>query len=431
MRIGVPSVAGRRGAALPGLAAVLALLVAGCGRAPVRAGDHWVGTWATSPVASPATEALGGSPPGLDLRHRTLRQIVRVTLGGERVRIRLSNQYAREPLVIGSARLALRDAGPAIVAGSDRALTFGGLPSIRIPPGAVALSDQVRLDVPSAADLAVSLHVAGAGEVTWHPSAFQTSYVTAPGDHTAAVSLPEPATISSWFFLTGVMVAAARDATAVVALGDSITDGASSTTDTNGRWPDVLATRLTAAKRAVGVLNAGIGGNRILHDGGAGVRVQFGESALARFDRDVIAQAGVRYVVVLLGINDIGHPGTPGVPSSEDAGAAEIVSGLRQLIARAHTHGLRIFGATLTPFEETAFLGYYTPAKEQARQAVNAWIREGGEFDGVIDFDRAVRDPERPGRLLPRYNSGDNLHPSDAGLRAMGDAIDLALFDGR
>jgi lysophospholipase L1-like esterase len=234
--------------------------------------------------------------------------------------------------------------------------------------------------------------------------------------------------VSSWFFLTGVAVAAPQAASAIVALGDSITDGANSTADANRRWPDVLAARLRAAGKPLSVLNAGIGGNRILHDGRGGFRTLFGVSALARFDSDVLAQPGVRRVIVLLGINDIGHTGSSEVPASEEVSPEDIVAGLRQLVERAHTHGLRFVGGTMTPFEGTGD-GYYTEAKEAKRQAVNDWIRRSRAFDGVIDFDRAVQDPEHPARFLPAFDSGDHLHPGDAGLEAMGKAVDLSLFD--
>ncbi len=281
--------------------------------------------------------------------------------------------------------------------------------------------------VPAAGDLAISVFLPkrtpGAGT---HYAAQQTSYI-GPGDLTGATSFPEGATITSWVFLAGVDVLAPESASAVVAFGDSITDGARSTIDANRRWPDFLAARLLARRggRKIGVLDAGIGGNRILHDASGNVR--FGVSALARFDRDVLAQPGVKYVIVLEGINDLGHPGSS-APDSETVTAEDMIAGLKQMIERAHEHGLKIFGATLTPFEGTVFKGYFTPEKEAKRKAVNEWIRTARAFDGVIDFDKAVRDPKNPDRILPAYDGGDRLHPGDAGYGAMGEAIDLSLF---
>ncbi len=296
-----------------------------------------------------------------------------------------------------------------------------------IPAGAVVLSDPARLDVPAGGDLAVSLFLPDATPLTSvHRSAFQTSYV-ASGNAVGATTLDGPTTISTWPFLVAVDVASRTSQGAVVTLGDSITDGANSTGDTNRRWPDVLAGRLRAAKRDVAVLNQGIGGNRILHDGVGEYGPAFGPNALARFDRDVLSQTGVRWVVVLLGINDIGHPGA-NAPETENVSAEEMIAGLRQLVERAHAKGLRIYGGTLTPFEGITWPGWFSPEKEAKRQAVNQWIRTSGVFDGVIDFDKAVRDPSSPSRMLPAYDSGDRLHPNDAGLKAMGEAVDLGLF---
>jgi lysophospholipase L1-like esterase len=257
-----------------------------------------------------------------------------------------------------------------------------------------------------------------------HYAAQQRNYIVR-GDQTAAATLNDPATITSWVFLAGVDVLAPETAAAVVAFGDSITDGAVSTVDANHRWPDTLAARLREAGKKIAVMDAGIGGNRILHD--AKSNVSFGVNALARYDRDVLAQPGVRYVIVMEGINDIGHAGTS-APVSETVSAEDIIAGLRQLIERAHERGLKIFGGTLTPFEGTVFPGYYSPEKDVKRKAVNQWIRTSKAFDGVIDFDKAVQDPQNPNRILPKYDGGDRLHPSDAGYQAMGEAIDLSLF---
>ena len=361
----------------------------------------------------------------LEFQQQTLREIVHASIGGDTVRVRLSNAYGKQTVEIGAVHIALRANGSAAVPGSDRPLTFGGRASVSIPANAPAISDPVKLNLPAGGDLAISIFlpnpVAGAGI---HYSAQQTSYI-GPGDLTAAADFPKAASMTSWVFLTGVDVLASDSTSAVVAFGDSITDGARSTVDANHRWPDILAGRLLARGRKIGVLDAGIGGNRILHD--ALTNVRFGVNALARFDRDVLAQPGVRYVIVLEGINDLGHAGTS-APQSETVSAEDLIAGLKQMIERAHEHGIKIFGATLTPFEGTPFEGYFTPEKEVKRKAINQWIRTSGAFDGVIDFEKAVRDPAHPDRMLPAYDGGDHLHPGDAGYKAMGEAIDLALF---
>jgi lysophospholipase L1-like esterase len=287
--------------------------------------------------------------------------------------------------------------------------------------------------VPALSDLAVSIYLPQqTAATTMHAAALQTSYIAAgSGDSTGAVDLPGAATTTSWHFVTSVDVLARGGAT-VVALGDSITDGGNSTVDANLRWPNVLASRLQArrATRQLGVIDEGIIGNRILHPTEPVFDNLFGPAALARFDRDVLAQAGVAYVIVLLGINDIGHPGSSaGAPASEEVSAEDIEAGLAQLVERAHEHQIKLFGATLTPFENTTLEGFFSPEKEVKRQAVNRWIRTAGKFDAVIDFDAAVRDPSHPARILPAFDSGDHLHPSDAGQQAMGQAIPLRLFD--
>ena len=398
--------------------------------------EQWVGTWGTAPAGPPLAAQTQS------FSNQTLRLIVHTSIGGPRVRIRISNELGTTPLRIGEAHVARRQAGAAIVDGSDRPLTFSGMRSIVIPPGAPVLSDPVDLDVPALSDLAVSLHLPDTVQATTiHGSAFQTNYVSLPGNFTNAATLPTERTITSWPFLTEVDVNTPANA-AIVALGDSITDGSNTTIDTNRRWPDLLALRLQTTRDLVsapngiatllapnarlGVVNRGIGGNRLLRD--PGEQPLFGRAALARFDRDVLATAGVRYLVVLIGINDIGHPGTGTIPASEAPTVPDLIAGYRQLIARAHAKGIAIYGATLTPFEGTVFPGYYTPEKEQVRQAVNNWIRSGDEFDGVIDFERAVRDPAHPTRMLPAYDSGDHLHPNDLGMQAMANAIPLQLF---
>jgi len=387
---------------------------------------HWVATWGASPAPQLADDAQMRAAK-LVFSNQTIREIVHGSIGGDTLRIRLSNAYGTKELEAGAIHVALRRSGSSIAPGSDRPVTFNGRASVSVPANALMLSDPVKLNLPAGGELAISIFLPKeAGGAGIHYAAQQTAYIGS-GDLTRASSFDNPATITSWVFLTGVDVLAPQAASTVVAFGDSITDGARSTVDANRRWPDVLAARLLASRglKPLGVLDAGIGGNRILHDASANVR--FGVNALARFDRDVLAQAGVRYVIVLEGINDLGHAGGS-APISESVTADDIIAGLSQMIERAHEKGLKIFGATLTPFEGTAAPGYFTPEKEKMRKAVNEWIRTGKAFDGVIDFDKAVRDPGHPDRMKAEYDGGDHLHPGDGGYKAMGEAIDLALF---
>jgi lysophospholipase L1-like esterase len=385
---------------------------------------HWVVTWGASPAPQlPTADQIRTA--NLAFENQTLREIVHASIGANTVRVRLSNAFGKQAVDIGAAHIALRSKGSEIAAGTDRVLTFSGKPSISIPPNALVLSDPVKLDFPDASDLAISIFIPknseGAGI---HYSAQQTSYI-GTGDQTAAASIPDAKTMTSWVFLAAVDVMAPEKTATIVAFGDSITDGARSTVDANHRWPDILAARLQAAHHHLGVLDAGIGGNRILHDASGNVR--FGVNALARYDTDVLAQPGVKYVIVLEGINDLGHVGTS-APVSETVSADDIIAGMKQMIERAHEFGIKVFGATITPFEGTSFPGYFTPEKEVKRKAVNQWIRTGGAFDGVVDFEKAVQDPAHPDRMLPAYDGGDHLHPGDAGYKAMGDAINLKLF---
>ncbi len=380
-------------------------------------GDRWATTWGTAPA---------GPPPEASLQtftDQTVRLVVHTSSGGNRVRIRVSNEMGSLPLSVGAARIGLRAGGSDVAVGTDRALTFGGRTGVTIPPGAPVLSDPVELNVPPLSGLAVSLYLPGTVQATTlHALALQTGYVSLPGNFTAAATLPVQRTITIWPFLTAVDVDSAG--LAIVALGDSITDGTRSTPDTNKRWPDWLARRLQAERDQVpglnarlGVVNRGISGNRLL---GNSPNAQSGRSALERFDRDVLSTAGVRVLVVLVGINDIGNSSATSPVTADD-----LVAGYRQLIARAHAKGIAIVGATLTPFEGA---GYYSPEKEVVRQAVNNWIRTRGEFDAVLDFDRVTRDPSHPARLLPAYDSGDHLHPNDLGYQAMGNAVPLNVF---
>jgi lysophospholipase L1-like esterase len=384
------------------------------------ASTHWVATWGASPSPQMADEKQMAAAK-LIYENQTLREIVHTSIGGDAFRIRLSNAYGKTQADIGAVHIALRSKDSEIAAGTDHPVTFSGRTSVSIPPNAVVLSDPIKMTAPDYADLAISVFLPNATKGAGiHYAASQTNYIGA-GDLTAAAAIPEPAKIASWVFLSGVDVLASANAGSIITFGDSITDGARSTTDANHRWPDILAARLKGHHR--GLLNAGIGGNRILHDALPN-NIRFGENALARFDRDVLSQAGVGYVVVLEGINDLGHAGTS-APVSETVSADDVTAGLTQLIERAHEKGIKIFGCTITPFEGAA---YFSAERELKRKTINEWIRSGKGFDGFIDFDKATRDPEHPDHILAAYDSGDHLHPADAGYKAMGDAIDLALF---
>ncbi len=387
--------------------------------------SHWVVSWGAS--ASPQRDEAQMREEKLTYENQTLREIIHSSIGGQTVRVRLSNAYGKQAVEIGAAHIALSTGKAGIVPDSDQVLTFSGQATVTIPANAVVVSDPVKFNLPAGRDVAISLFLPKATMAAGiHYAAQQMAYI-GEGDLTGSASIANAATVESWIFLSDVDVVGPERASTLVAFGDSITDGAHSTTDANHRWPNFLADRLSARRghAEIGVLDAGIGGNRILHD--AITNVRFGVNALARFDRDVLAQPGTRYVIVLEGINDLGHAGTS-APQSETVSAQDIISGLQQMAERAHENGLTIFGATLTPFEGTTYPGYFTPAKEVKRKAVNEWLRKTKAFDGLIDFDRAVRDPNHPDRMLAAYDSGDHLHPNDAGYKAMADSIDLSLF---
>jgi len=368
-------------------------------------------------------------PPYLHFTNQTLRQIVRTSIGGSKARVVLSNAYGTSPVTIGGAHIALRDQQGTIQAASGRPLTFSGQPSITIPANAVMYSDPVNLTVPQMSDLAIDLYLPGTtnapATLTMHGGALQTSYISETGNFVGKATLPVVGTTQSWFLLSRVDVVAPESTGAIVAFGDSITDGARSTPDTNGRWPDHLARRLLSQGARMAVLNAGIGGNRVLNEATvpAGVdtrAVGAGINALARFEHHVLSLPGVTHVIVLEGINDIGNARENPTPTAQD-----LIAGHKQLIEQAHARGLRIFGATLTPFWGAA---YYSDVGEAKRQALNEWIRTSKAYDGVIDFDKATRDPNDPKKFLEKFDSCDYLHPSDAGYKAMGEAIDLSLF---
>jgi lysophospholipase L1-like esterase len=380
---------------------------------------------AAAPAAPPAAPAAGpgggrgGFAPPATVTNQTLRQVVRTSIGGSKVRVVLSNAFGTAPIQVGGASVALRDKDAAIQPATSKMLFFAGAPTATILAGATLVSDPVDMTLSPLAELAIDVFVPGdlgvsPSPVTTHNGASQTNYVSETGNHVGTASLPTALRPGAWFLIARVEVSAPANTLAVVAFGDSITDGARSTTDTNNRWPDVLARRLAARKGpGVAVLNAGISGNRVLGDG-AGI------SALARFDKDVLMQTGVTHVVVMEGINDIGIARSNPSPS-----AADLIAGHKQLIERARARGLKIYGATLTPYEGAA---YFSPEGEAKRQALNEWIRTSGAYDGVIDMDKATRDPAAPTKFLPAYDSGDHLHPGDAGYTAMGEAVDLALF---
>ena len=376
---------------------------------------RWIGTWTTTPAPA----------EGVAFANQTFRMNARVSIGGDRLRVRLSNAYGSRPLLVGAAYLGLRDSGSGVVAGSNKKLTFGGADSVTIAAGALAVSDPVSFDLPPLADIAVSIYLPGDLPANFGITgryARQINYVSPPGDFASSVVMPVGSITGDWFFVSGVDVLASSETGGAVAIGDSLTDANISTLDAHCRWPDQLSRRLQARRggRPMGVMNQGLGGNRILHD----IR---GDSGLRRFDRDVIAQPGVTHVIVMLGTNDLRNRWAK---PEEEVTADQMIAGLKQLAVRARTAGIKIFGATLTPFENETFLpGAWTPIREQTRQTVNEWVREGGAFDAVVDFDRALRDPEHPTSMLPIYDCGDHLHPSDLGYNKMGDAIDLSLFE--
>lgn len=400
------------------LAALLMLATAAASPPPTK----WVGSWASSQQTPEAQNTL----PADDLTDTTLRQVVRLSLGGGRVRILVSNAFGAEPLRIDRVHIARAIAADSarIDPLSDRAVTFDGMSGVMVPAGASYWSDPVAFDAAPLSVAAVTMYLpqAPSGQ-TSHPASRATSYLV-HGDRVVDADLRDAKTVEHWFQLAGVSVEAAGDARAIVTFGDSITDGHGATTNGNDRWPDRLAARLQAdaATRAVAVLNHGIGGNRLLNFG-------LGPSALARLDRDILAQPGVKYLVLLEGINDIGTltRDAPATPAQHDALVARMIGAYRQIVARARAAGIRAYGATILPDGAS---GYYHPGdlSEADRQAVNRWIRAPGNFDAVIDFDAVMRDPADPRRMRADYDSGDGLHPSPAGYRAMADAIPLELF---
>lgn len=377
---------------------------------------HWVATWGTAQelARSPSTQ-----PPGFTVENQTVRMVLRASIGGEQSRIRLSSAFGSPTVVIGSASVALRDSGADIVPGSSRPLHFGGETSLVLHPGVVVYSDPVNFEVAPLEEVVVSLYLSGeAGNPTTHPLGLRDTYLSPPGDFTDSVSFAPVDTTRSYYWLAGVDVAAPQDAFAIVAIGNSITDGAVSTPNEDRDWPSRLAQRLAAdpQTRNVGIVNAGISGNRVLSDA-AGV------SVLARLDRDALSYSGAEWLVFMEGINDIGALARG--PTNPVVTAERLIWAYQQVIDRAHAQGMKVAGATLTPYEGA---GYFSEEGEAIRAAVNEWIRTSGAFDAIIDFDAATRDPDNPRRFLPAYDPGDHLHPNDAGYQRMADEVDISIF---
>lgn len=386
---------------------VVANCVAGETNAP-----QWVGTWGTSPQLT----ELRNLPPSPGLTGNTLRQVVRISVGGKKLRVHFSNAFGNGPVTMAAARLALSDGSSAIKHESEKGLTFNGEASTTIAAGETATSDSLDFDLAPLSEVAVTIYFGETpANVTGHPGSRSTSFLQA-GNAVSAVDLPAAAKTQHWYFLTGIDVQTENSDAAVVILGDSITDGRGSEPDKNNRWPDDLANRLqdSTGTRTVAVVNQGIGGNCVLHGG-------LGPTAELRFDRDVLGQDSVRWLIVFEGVNDIG-----GSRGTNSLVATNLIAAYEKFIEKARAKNIRVYGATITPLAGSQ---YSSPAHEAARQSVNDWIRSSGKFDAIIDFDAALRDPENPSHLLPVADSGDHLHPSVKGYQMMADTVDLKLFE--
>jgi lysophospholipase L1-like esterase len=391
---------------------------------------RWVTTWSSAPIVPGLTtiDAIFGGDRSRSFENQTIRHIAHTSVGGRRVRVRVSNVFGAQALRVGAAQVAIRRDNAAIYPATNRRVTFSGQSAFTIPAGAVALSDAVELDVPAGVDLAVSVHFPGpTGLATYHELTMQTSYISGAGNFVNATDIPNATPTDSTFFVTAVEVLPSENIGTLVALGDSITQGTGSTKDANRTWPERLSARLNSNpfRPRLAVINQGVGCGRILWD-------LCGPNALARLDRDVLAATGATHLIVHLGLNDIMIPtslpvfGKPEY-AAQMVTAQEIIAGLQQIAQRARTAGLRVYGATLTPFGSSSVPGIFTPENEAKRQAVNRWIRTGGAFDGVVDFEAAVRDPANPARLLPQYDA-DGVHITDAGYQAMANAINLSML---
>ena len=390
-------------------AVVTTVLLACCRPETARSEQQqWLAAWACAPQLTEQRNL----PPQPGLSSNTLRQIVRTTVAGKSLRARFSNAFGDAPLTIASAHAAMSVGHGDIDVSTDKPIEFGHSPSITIAPGTDVVSDPFDFDLPQRTLVAVTIHFGAVGAaVTGHPGSRMTSYLTA-GDAVIAPNAQGAATTQHWYILTGLDAMAPEPAGAIVAFGDSITDGRGSTTDGNDRWPDELANRLTnGAAARISVINAGIGGNAVVTGG-------LGPTALSRFDRDVLAPPGVRWLILFEGVNDIGSSASTNV-------SAKLISAYQTMLAKARSHKIRVYGATITPFGASF---YDSPRHEQARQSVNYWIRNSGAFDAVIDFDSVARDPNSPSKLEPAYDTGDHLHMNPAGYRALADSIDLHLF---
>lgn len=375
-------------------------------------GKRWVGTW----VAAQQLVETHNLPPAPGLANNTLRQIIRVSIGGEKIRLKFSNEYGNSPLHIKAAELAVAKGGSVIDTATAKEISFAGDKSVTIEPGEIAVSDTLDYNLPGLTTMAITLYFGDVPtDLTGHPGSRTTSYIM-PGNTVAAREINAAICTDHWYIISGLdILTEDREVAAVVALGDSITDGRGSTTNGNDRWPDILANRLQAnsATAKIAVLNQGIGGNRVLKGG-------LGPTALNRFERDVLGQSGVRYLIVFEGVNDIGEEGHK--PETSE----ELIKAYRLFIEKAHEQDVRVYGATILPFAGSQ---YDNKQNEETRQRVNHWIRNSGEFDAVIDFASAVEDPEQPGKLFSLYDCGDHLHLSPAGYKKLGESIDLELFN--
>lgn len=390
---------------------------------------HWIATWTASPEAADPDpqEAL------LKLDDQTIRERIRITLGGPQVRIQLSNEYGNSPILVGDVSLGIAQSKTTIVSGSLRRVTFGGKATIVIPAGAPALSDPIDLSVKNGLELAISVYVPKhVTSLTWHSLAMKQSVISGHGDHTKDLVIENEQNSNSVALLSQVLVPEQSSRGVIVAFGDSIVDGDKSTPEADHNWPSNLFRRLQriGGGSSFTVVNEGVAGNRLLSNGPV---TSLGVSGLARFGRDALGVPGVTDIILLEGTNDIGFPGAmlgdfPLAPAADSPTVEEIIGGYQQLINQSHTRGIRIIGCTIMPTEGASLVNYYSEAKERTRQAVNSWIRTSRAFDGVIDFDAVMRDPLHPRRLIPKLASDDHIHPNDAGYQRMADAIDLSLF---